>query len=479
MQVEQCFEAATAHRQDLRNFKPNRTHVCWGTFERARKLNFQIDGMIRVNGWNRHRENQHVIGNTRQKNGLRVCHGERVAIEERPIKRRLLMDRCYCVDILTSAFHEAIHFKTTKGFEMTQKTRETQPITQQVPATPASASKPALISRLGRGLGSLIPAAAPAVHTGAERSTWNIPKEGAVGSASAAIANTVAPGAASSAPQAGTAILELDLSFIARNVRQPREKFDERAIATLADSIAQHGLIQPIVVRKLTLPVAGKTYELVAGERRLRAFEKLGRSKIPTITVQADEAASAVLALIENVQREDLNPLERAVALKRLITDFSWTQQQAAEKVGIDRASVANLLRLIELDPFTSGCVREGRLSQGHAKALLAIENVQARRAIAEKALHDEWSVRQVEREVQRIKSASGLTTPPVTQPSRKGSAQVADLERRLGQFIGSKVQIKQGRKAGTGVLSVSYYSFDQFDGILQRLGFDSNSLKD
>ena len=294
-----------------------------------------------------------------------------------------------------------------------------------------------------------------------ESSTWNTPPQ------------------SSSEQQVGGAVFEIELSFIARNARQPREKFDDRAITTLAESVLQHGLIQPIVVRKLKLPVGGKTYELIAGERRLRAFEKLGKAKISAIMMDADDAASAVLALIENVQREDLNPLERAVALKRLITDFSWTQQQAAEKVGIDRASVANLLRLIDLDPFTSGCVREGRLSQGHAKALLSIDNVQARRAIAEKALHDEWSVRQVEREVQRIKTASGLATPSTPPATRKGSAQVGDLERRLGQFIGSKVQIKQGRKAGTGTLSITFYSLDQFDGILQRLGFDSNSLKD
>lgn len=362
--------------------------------------------------------------------------------------------------------------------------------TQKPSSIPPSTEKQPMISRLGRGLGSLIPAAPstpPAQPTVAgrsqqpsekqpiasqikpsvapsspeERSTWNTPQRGEVDPASAG------------------AVFELELTFIARNARQPREKFDDRAITTLAESVTQHGLIQPIVVRKLKLPVGGKTYELIAGERRMRAFEKLGKAKIPAIMMEATDAASAVLALIENVQREDLNPLERAVALKRLITDFSWTQQQAAEKVGIDRASVANLLRLIDLDPFTSGCVREGRLSQGHAKALLSIENVQARRAIAEKALHDEWSVRQVEREVQRIKTATGLATPSAPPATRKGSAQVGDLERRLGQFIGSKVQIKQGRKAGTGMLSIAFYSLDQFDGILQRLGFDSNSLKD
>ncbi len=274
-----------------------------------------------------------------------------------------------------------------------------------------------------------------------------------------------------------TMVVEMELSFISRNSRQPREKFDERAIKSLAESIRQHGLLQPIVVRKLRIPVGGKTHELIAGERRLRAFELLGRTTVPAITRDADEAQSAVFALIENVQREDLNPLERATALQRLITEFSWTQQQAAEKVGLDRATVANLLRLNDLDPFSAGCVREGRLTQGHAKALLAIENVQARRALGERALHDEWSVRQLEREVQRVKSATSLESPSIPNPTRRGAAQVGDLERRLGSHIGSKVRIRKGRKSGSGTLSIDFYSLDQFDGILNKLGFDPNSL--
>ena len=209
----------------------------------------------------------------------------------------------------------------------------------------------------------------------------------------------------------------------------------------------------------------------------MRAFESLGRTAIPSITRDADEAQSAIFALIENVQREDLNPLERSKALQRLITEFSWTQQQAAEKVGLDRATVANLLRLNDLDPFSAGCVREGRLSQGHAKALLAIDNLPARRAIAEKALHDEWSVRQIEREVQRVKAVSGLTSAQAPPPPRRGSAQVGDLERRVGLHIGSKVKIKKGRKAGTGTLTIQFFTLDQFDGILQKMGFDPNNL--
>ena len=367
-------------------------------------------------------------------------------------------------------------------------------------STPAT-GKQIPTSRLGRGLGSLIPAAPqqpfqpvelPANKPESDKSpspastpvkipiALNVPlaiqsplTDPTIQSIDRSTGNI--PVATQTIP--GTAVVEMNISFIARNSRQPREKFDDRAIQSLAESIRQHGLLQPVVIRKLRIPHGGKTHELIAGERRLRAFESLGRTAIPSITRDADEAQSAVFALIENVQREDLNPLERSKALQRLITEFSWTQQQAAEKVGLDRATVANLLRLNDLDPFSAGCVREGRLSQGHAKALLAIDNLPARRVIAEKALHDEWSVRQIEREVQRVKSASGLTSPQAPPPPRRGSAQVGDLERRVGLHIGSKVKIKKGRKAGTGTLTIQFFTLDQFDGILQKMGFDPNNL--
>lgn len=368
-------------------------------------------------------------------------------------------------------------------------------------SSPPNSGKQVPTSRLGRGLGSLIPAAP---QPSFQPVTLPVTKPEIDKSQSTVIAPVKAP-IAISAPLAiqppepnltiqsierstgnilaatpsipTTAVVEMNISFIARNSRQPREKFDDRAIQSLAESIRQHGLLQPVVIRKLRIPHGGKTHELIAGERRLRAFESLGRTAIPSITRDADEAQSAVFALIENVQREDLNPLERSKALQRLITEFSWTQQQAAEKVGLDRATVANLLRLNDLDPFSAGCVREGRLSQGHAKALLAIDNLQARRAIAEKALHDEWSVRQIEREVQRVKTVSGLTSAQTPPPPRRGSAQVGDLERRVGLHMGSKVKIKKGRKAGTGTLTIQFFTLDQFDGILQKMGFDPNNL--
>lgn len=383
-----------------------------------------------------------------------------------------------------------------------------------------SQPKASVVSRLGRGLGSLIPAApsAQTVRTnrgnesaesaagnpGSARSGSEVIQTKVSGSSAGAGSSPVSSSAGrSSESSRGTAtadtnltqagsgrstgnivgatevVQEIQIALIARNTRQPRERFDDRAIAQLADSINLHGLLQPITIRKLAAPRGGKTYELIAGERRLRAFEVLKRSTVPALLRVADDSQSATLALIENIQREDLNPMERAKGLEKLIGEFGWTQQQAAERVGLDRATIANLLRLNDLDSFSSSCVRDGRLSQGHAKALLSIDNQQVRRALAERALHEEWSVRQLEREVQRAKSVSGNPSIPIVQSARKASVPITDLERRLGVFLGTKVSIRKGRKSGSGSMTIKFFSLDQFDGIINRLGFDPHSLSD
>ena len=247
----------------------------------------------------------------------------------------------------------------------------------------ASQQKSSVVSRLGRGLGALIPAAPVTQPPPQQRSGSGIRASGSPGSLSTdgvaastkldipaetrGTARVVQMGSplepreerstgntATADLGDGAAVVEIPISLIARNSRQPRERFDERAIAQLADSIRLHGLLQPITVRRLSAPRGGKTFELIAGERRLRAFESLQRTAIPAIGRVADDSQSATLALIENIQREDLNPMERAKGLERLIGEFGWTQQQAGERVGLDRATIANLLRLNELDQFTS-----------------------------------------------------------------------------------------------------------------------------
>jgi ParB family chromosome partitioning protein len=270
-------------------------------------------------------------------------------------------------------------------------------------------------------------------------------------------------------------IVEIHVEHITPNQRQPRTDFNEESIRGLAGSIRQAGLMQPIVVRP-----AATGYELIAGERRWRAAKLLGLSVIPAIVRDLDDQASAEFALIENVQREDLNPMDRAIALRRLSTDFGLTHQVIADRVGLDRASVTNLLRLSDLDTATAQLVRSGALSQGHGKALLALTDLSARRSMAERAIKQDWSVRELERRIQHVQRPDGATVagsaPSRTDKSPR-SANAADLERKLAEHLGTRVAIQLGRKKGSGRLVLDFYSLDQFDGLMQRLGFDPSRM--
>lgn len=263
---------------------------------------------------------------------------------------------------------------------------------------------------------------------------------------------------------------EIPVEHIVPNPRQPRTDFDQASIDALAASIRQAGLMQPIMVR----PTA-TGYELVAGERRWRAAKLLGLRSIPAIVRQLDDEASAELALIENIHREDLNPMDRALALRRLSDDFALTHQQLADRVGLDRPTVTNLLRLSDLDPTTADMVRRGLISQSHGKALLAIDDLKLRTEMADRAAKGEWSVRELERRVQQSNAVNVLkdaTYDPNTAEPSPRTANVADLERKLGEHLGTKVALQLGRKKGSGRLILEFYSLDQFDGLMNRLGF-------
>ena len=278
--------------------------------------------------------------------------------------------------------------------------------------------------------------------------------------------------------QSDQAVINIPIARIQRNPRQPRERFDDSALRALADSIRQDGLLQPIVVRAsraITGPSGVQMYELVAGERRLRAFTLLGRSSIPALVHKVDDKTSAVLALIENVQREDLNPMERAHGLQKLMHEFSFSQQDLATRVGLDRSTVANLLRLNDLDPHTASALREGAITTGHAKALLGLSDVATRRALVSRVISDGLSVRELEREVRQATSASapGGTGNRLPPSSRVISAQVADLERRIATHLGTEVQLKTGRKPGSGAITIRFGSHSQFEGLMDRIGFD------
>jgi ParB family chromosome partitioning protein len=282
-----------------------------------------------------------------------------------------------------------------------------------------------------------------------------------------------APAPAATTPAVALAthagLREIPVEQIVPNRRQPRTDFDDAALQSLAASIKQAGLMQPIMVRPLS-----NGFELVAGERRWRAAKMIGLTRIPAVVKPIDDQTAAELALIENVQREDLNPMERAYALRRLASDFSLTHQQIAERVGLDRASVTNLLRLSDLDASTADLVRSGKLTQGHGKALLALHDLGLRAEMASRALARDWSVRQLEREVQQInagpvKPEAASTSP--TEPNAK-QANIADLEKQLSEHLGTRVAVQLGRKKGSGRLLIDFFSLDQFDGLMDKMGF-------
>lgn len=266
-----------------------------------------------------------------------------------------------------------------------------------------------------------------------------------------------------------------DLSYLATelivpNPRQPRRVFDEDGLIALANSMKTAGLMQPIVVRPKT---EEETFELVAGERRWRAAQLAGLKQIPAIIRELDDRASAEWALIENLQREDLNPIDRAEAFDRLVVDFEVTQKEIATQLGIDRSSVANLLRLNDLEPTIKDAVRDGRLSMGHAKVLLSIPDATTSISMAKNCAREQWSVRELERQIKR--RASKNTDSGKDDPDAR-TMYMENLSSQLGDHLGTKVSIAPGKKQGSGKISLSFYSNEQFEGLLERLDFKANS---
>ncbi len=254
------------------------------------------------------------------------------------------------------------------------------------------------------------------------------------------------------------------------NKYQPRTSFGDAGLSELADSIRRVGVVQPILVR----PRAVGGYEIVAGERRWRAAKLAGLIEIPAIVKTLSDAESAEWAVIENVQREDLNPIERGAAMRGLIDRFGLTQAQVAERVGIDRSTVANLIRLTELEPSIRDMIVMGRLSAGHGKALLMAPAGASREAIAERAATEEWSVRRIERAASGLAEGSRRELKPSKQLSSAQAAAISDLERRLGEHLGTKVSIHTDSKGEKGRVVLEFYGLDHFDGLMSRLGFQS-----
>ena len=279
------------------------------------------------------------------------------------------------------------------------------------------------------------------------------------------------PKAAAEAPaleaREGDVLRHLPVDALVAGRYQPRKHWDEDKLAELAESIRAQGVIQPIVVREIA-EHGGRTYEIIAGERRWRASRIAGLAEIPVVIREVDDRTVVAMALIENIQREDLNPLEEANALQRLIDEFDLTHAQAAAAVGRSRAAVSNLLRLLELPPAIRALLEARRLEMGHARALLTLSPELASK-LASDAAEQGWSVREVEHRAQQF----ALGKVPADRRARpvraKPQADIVSLERELAESLNTKVNVLHGR-GGRGRLVIHYSDLDSLEGVLERL---------
>jgi ParB family chromosome partitioning protein len=266
----------------------------------------------------------------------------------------------------------------------------------------------------------------------------------------------------------GEELTKLPLDLLQRGRYQPRIDMRPETLTELADSIKSQGVVQPIVVRPLEPPVDGKSqrYEIIAGERRWRAAQMAGLTEIPAVIRHIPDEAAIAVALIENIQRENLNPLEEARALERLVSEFGLTHQEAAQAVGRSRASVTNLLRLLELTAEVCALLEKRTLEMGHARALLALTERRQQTEVALLVARKGLSVRETEALVRRLQTPHGAAAHnglPERDPN------VARLERELAEKLGAHVAIQPGR-GGRGKLVVSYNTLDELDGILAHI---------
>ncbi len=299
-------------------------------------------------------------------------------------------------------------------------------------------SNPPKKTNLGRGLGNLI--------------------SGGAGKSDSPAASVPPITSSTPAPQQPAGILDVAVASIVPNPRQPRREFDEAGIKELAESIRAEGLMQPIVVRKL-----GTGFELIAGERRLRAFRQLGIKVIPARVLEVSDAASAVLALVENLQRADLNPVDEALGIASLMRDFKLTQDAVAERLGKPRATVANSVRLLQLDREVLGYLSKGKISAGHAKVLLGLEQAAQQIQAARRIVQDDLSVRAAEKLVRQ------LAAPKPGDRRRRVAQALEDVQRRLTTHLAAPVQVQ--RRGAKGVISIRYSGDEDLQRILEKLG--------
>ena len=254
---------------------------------------------------------------------------------------------------------------------------------------------------------------------------------------------------------------ELHINRIRPNPYQPRTEWNEEQLNELTASIKENGIIQPIIVRKDT-----DGYEIIAGERRWRAAQQAGLKELPIFIHDLDDEAAFEAALVENLQREDLNPMETARAFQRLVDDYGYTQETIATKVGKERSTVANALRLLKLPKEVMDLVEDGALSEGHARALLSAPSASTMKKLARSAVSKGWSVREAERQARRASRGEG---GPAEKKKSGKSTNVRDLEQRLSRALGSTTTIHESGKE-RGQVRISYSSFDELDRIIEKL---------
>jgi ParB family transcriptional regulator, chromosome partitioning protein len=323
---------------------------------------------------------------------------------------------------------------------------------------PPTVTAPQGTSALPPGLSGLVDSPAEAVARVASGQV-SVPTTRSPSSQPAARIETHVERSVDDAPvvEAGTPAL-LPVEQVFPNPHQPRRDFDETTLLELSASIKQNGVIQPIVVKKT---LAG--FELIAGERRLRASKLAGLKTIPAVIREVDKWTQAQLALVENIQREDLNPIDRAEGYKTLVAELGLTQNELAVRLGEDRSTISNHLRLLELETTVQSLVRSGRLSLGHAKVLAGLPDKNEQVRLAELVVGQELSVRNLERIIAQKHDADDEATVP--------SAHLRDLELNITRQIGLKVQVRSGAKKGKGKVILHYNNLDEFDALIGRLG--------
>jgi ParB family chromosome partitioning protein len=314
-------------------------------------------------------------------------------------------------------------------------------------------------SRLGRGLGGLI---SGTTGTTAKQAA---PKKAAEPAGKATGKRAVPPVVASAAV-ASLGYREIPIENLVANPYQPRREIDPKHVEELAKSIQSEGLLQPIVVR-----MRGKQFELIAGERRLRAFEYLKKKTVPARVIEASDASSATLALIENLQRENLNPIDEALGYASLVRDFDLTQEAVAERVGKGRASIANALRLLSLGTEIQGFLSRRLISTGHAKVLLGLQSEEHRKLLARRIIETGMSVREAEQQVRRLKQSTGNSKQAKVKSAEAEVTVIRDLEKRIGEHFNTRCMLKHGAKKGK--LTIEYFGNADLDRILEKLGIE------